>query len=200
MTGVDTEAGESTFASRNQPPIFVIQRHAARRDHFDFRLEVDDTLVSWAVPKGPSTDPRDKRLAVRVEDHPLSWADFEGVIRGQYGAGAVQIWDRGTYRNLRNEKIQQESNEKSDRGMSMSECLADGKVEVWLEGEKLVGGWALVHAQMGGDPGNWLLIKMRDDRADARRRPTSTEDLSVVSGRSLSEIAASDGSEPSDQG
>jgi len=140
-------------------PIFVIQKHDARTLHYDFRLEVDGVLKSWAVPKGPSTDPRTRRLAVAVEDHPLDYADFEGGIpNGEYGAGAVLVWDRGTYRNLR---------EEDDKPASMTEALQDGHVAVWLEGEKLRGGYALIRTGKGDD-NRWLLIKMKDDEADKK--------------------------------
>jgi DNA ligase D-like protein (predicted 3'-phosphoesterase) len=162
-------------------PIFVIQHHAASSEHFDFRLEIDGALASWAVPRGPSTDPSEKRLAVRVEDHPLDYADFEGVIpEGQYGAGTVLVWDAGPYRNLR-------SDEDGD-DLSMKESLEQGQIEVWLEGRKLRGGYALIHSRMGGNEKNWLLIKMDDQGADARRKPTRTEPESVISGRILDQI------------
>ena len=161
-------------------PIFVIQKHDARTLHYDFRLEVDGVLKSWAVPKGPSTDPRTRRLAVAVEDHPLDYADFEGGIPdGEYGAGAVLVWDRGTYRNLRAE---------DDETASMAEALRDGHVAVWLEGEKLRGGYALIRTGKGDD-NRWLLIKMKDEEADARRNPVSTQPESVLTGRTLEEIA-----------
>lgn len=161
---------------------FVIQQHDATSMHWDFRLEIDGVLVSWAVPKGPSTDPRDKRLAVRTEDHPVDYLDFEGVIpEGEYGAGAVIVWDTGRYRNLRGEK--------GTDACSMSDCLDQGQLEVYLEGRKLTGGYALVHARTGGEDKNWLLVKMDDDQADARRRPTSTEPESVLSGRTVREVA-----------
>ena len=161
-------------------PVFVIQKHDASRLHYDFRLEVDGVLKSWAVPKGPSTDTREKRLAVPTEDHPLEYAEFEGVIpEGNYGAGKVLVWDRGSYRNLRAEK--------EDDGLSMEASLEDGKLEVWLEGQKLKGGWALIRMDIRDDE-RWLLIKMDDDEADARRNPTSTEPESVISGRTIEEI------------
>lgn len=164
-------------------PRFVIQKHDARNLHYDFRLEVDGVLASWAVPKGPSTDPREKRLAVRTEDHPLEYGDFEGTIaEGEYGAGTVIVWDRGTYRNL-----------KEDEGLSVDEALEDGHLTVWLEGEKLRGGYALTQTRMRGDPRNWLLVKMDDDEADARRNPTSTQPDSVLTGRTLQEVADDDG-------
>jgi DNA ligase D-like protein (predicted 3'-phosphoesterase) len=161
-------------------PIFVIQKHDASNLHYDFRLEIDGVLKSWAVPKGPSTDPSEKRLALPTEDHPLDYADFEGVIaEGEYGAGTVLVWDTGPYRNLRAEK--------EDDGLSMSAALEDGKLEVWLEGEKLQGGYAFIRTG-SGDDARWLLIKMDDDEADARRNPTSTEPKSVLSGQTLEEI------------
>ncbi len=159
---------------------FVIHKHDASTLHYDFRLEVDGVLVSWAVPKGPSTDPRERRLAVRTEDHPLDYIDFEGVIaEDEYGGGTVLVWDRGTYRNL-----------KEPDGETMAEALADGHLTVWLEGEKLRGGYALTQTKMRGDPRNWLLVKMDDSEADARRKPTSTEPKSVLTCRTLEEIAA----------
>ena len=141
----------------------------------DFRLEVDGTLRSWAVPKGPSTDPREKRLAVEVEDHPLDYADFEGVIGEGYGRGAVIVWDAGTYRNL-------------DEDRSMAEALEAGHARVWLEGHKLRGGWSLVRTGRGAKP-QWLLIKRRDEGADARRRPQSTQPESVKTGRTIEQVA-----------
>ncbi|MFW6041760.1 MAG: DNA polymerase ligase N-terminal domain-containing protein [Guyparkeria sp.] len=155
---------------------FVIQKHDASRLHYDFRLEVDGVLVSWAVPKGPSTDPGERRLAVRTEDHPLDYATFEGVIpEGEYGAGAVIVWDTGPYRNLRANK--------GPDSLSMPRSIDDGLVEVWLEGEKLRGGYAL--KRLEDRESDWLLIKMDDDQADARRNPVSTEPDSVLSGRSV---------------
>lgn len=163
-------------------PIFVIQKHDARNLHYDFRLEVDGLLASWAVPKGPSTDPKDKRLAIHVEDHPLDYSDFEGVIpEGMYGAGTVLVWDTGTYRNLMAEK---------DDPLSMAESIEKGHVEVWLDGEKLQGGYALVEMKGRGE-NQWLLIKMKDEGADARRNPVSTEPDSVLSHASLEEIRES---------
>ncbi len=162
-------------------PVFVIQKHDASTLHYDFRLEVGGVLASWAVPKGPSTDPRDKRLAVPTEDHPLEYASFEGVIpEGEYGGGTVLVWDAGVYRNLRAEK--------EENRLDMEQSIADGKVEIWLEGEKLQGGYALIRTGGGPKP-RWLLIKMSDDAADARRDPVSTEPASVLSGRTLEEIA-----------
>jgi DNA ligase D-like protein (predicted 3'-phosphoesterase) len=130
-------------------PRFVIQQHDATSMHYDFRLEVAGTFRSWAVPKGPSMDPRDKRLAMAVDDHALSWGDFEGVIpTGEYGAGPVIVWDRGSYENLRDEP--------------MGDALAAGHASFRLEGEKLRGGWSLRRIEGR----RWLLVKRRDEEAD----------------------------------
>jgi DNA ligase D-like protein (predicted 3'-phosphoesterase) len=160
-------------------PRFVVHEHRARSPHYDLRLEIDGALASWAVPKGPSTDPRVRRLAVPTEDHPLEYADFEGVIpAGEYGAGAVIVWDRGRYRNLRED-------------CSLARARREGKLSFWLEGEKLRGAWALVRTgRARGERERWLLVKQRDEHADARRRPTSTEPRSVLSGRTSAELQA----------
>ena len=159
---------------------FVIQKHDASSLHYDFRLEVDNVLVSWAIPKGFSTDPGDRRLAIQTEDHPLDYLDFEGVIpEGEYGAGAVIVWDTGHYRNLRAYKGRDSK--------SMTRSIRDGLVEVWLEGEKISGGYALKRTYRGNKPA-WLLIKMDDEAADARRNPISTQPDSVRSGRSIREL------------
>lgn len=180
-----TKEPEGGGRGASDKPIFVIQKHDASNLHYDFRLELDGVLKSWAVPKGPSTDPSEKRLALPTEDHPLEYADFEGVIpEGEYGAGPVMVWDTGTYRNLRAEK--------EEDGLSMPEAYDEGKIEVWLNGEKIKGGHALVRTGQGQDE-RWLLIKMDDDEADARRNPTSTEPKSVLSGRTLEEIAEEEG-------
>jgi DNA ligase D-like protein (predicted 3'-phosphoesterase) len=158
---------------RSGPPRFVIQEHAARSLHFDFRLEVGGVLKSWAVPKGLSTDPREKRLAVQVEDHPLDYAGFEGEIGPGYGAGRVIVWDTGTWRSLTEGSVE--------------EALERGHLSVWLEGEKLRGGWTLQRTGSGAKP-QWLLIKRRDEGADARRNPVSTQRRSVLSGRTVDEV------------
>jgi len=171
--------GRGRLASRE--PIFVVQKHDASRLHYDFRLEVEGVLKSWAVPKGPSLDPREKRLAVPTEDHPLEYATFEGVIpAGEYGAGTVLVWDTGPYRNL---------TEKKGTPVSMPEAVAHGHLKVWLMGRKLKGGYALTRFKTGRDD-SWLLVKADDDEADAGRDPVATEPASVLSGRTLEEIAA----------
>lgn len=167
---------------------FVIQKHDASGMHYDFRLEVGGVLKSWAVPKGPSTDPRDKRLAVAVEDHPLEYAGFEGVIpEGEYGAGTVLVWDAGTYRNI--------SHDDDGDDVPLEAALEAGRAAVWLEGEKLAGGYALIRTKRNAGK-DWLLVKMDDEGADARRDPTSTEPASVVSGRTIEQIAEEDGGGP----
>jgi len=134
---------------RGQEPIFVVQRHDARRLHYDFRLERDGALASWAVPKGVPLEPGQQHLAVHVEDHPLEYASFEGEIpKGEYGAGTVEIWDRGTY--------------------ELVEEKRDGGLTVRLHGKRLDGTYALVPAKLSGDPKNWLIIRKKDDSAAAR--------------------------------
>lgn len=166
---------------KDRNPIFVIQQHDASTMHYDFRIEVDGVLKSWAVPKGPSTDPSEKRLAVATEDHPLKYADFEGVIpEDEYGAGTVIVWDAGPYKNMTEDD---DGNE-----IPIEKALKNGTAEIWLEGKKLRGGYALVHSKMRGKEKNWLLVKMKDDQADARRNPVSTEPKSVLSGRTLEQV------------
>jgi DNA ligase D-like protein (predicted 3'-phosphoesterase) len=165
---------KSSAQKKRKQPLFVVQQHAARAMHYDFRLEIDGVLVSWAVPKGPSTNPRDKRLAVLTENHPLEYADFEGVIpEGQYGAGEVIVWDRGMYENLKSPK-------------SLADCFADGALEFFVHGEKLQGGYALV--RMKESDKTWLLIKMADEYADLRRNSVTSEPESVLSGETINDL------------
>lgn len=160
---------------------WVVQKHAASSLHYDLRLEVDGVLKSWAVPKGPSTDPSEKRLAQPTEDHPLDYADFEGVIpEEEYGGGSVIVWDRGTYRNLTTHDDGEEK--------PIGEALEDGHASFWLDGEKISGGYALTRTGSGDDE-RWLLVKMKDEAADARRNPVSTEPESVKTGRTVEEVA-----------
>ncbi len=159
---------------------FVIQKHDATSLHYDFRIEADGVLKSWAVPKGPSTNPKDKRLAMPTEDHPLDYIDFEGVIpEKSYGAGPVIVWDTGEYRNL---------TRKDDREVPIGQGLQNGHVTIWLQGKKLHGGYALTRVG-GGPKERWLLVKMKDEGADARRNPVKTEPESVLSGRTIEEMA-----------
>ena len=138
-------------------PIFVVQKHQASTLHYDFRLEAGGVLKSWAVPKGPSMDPRVKRLAVPTEDHPLEYAGFAGTIpQGEYGAGTVEIWDSGIYRNLKFNDGEEIPAEKA---------IADGHITFWLEGKKLQGGFALTRTGRGKEE-RWILVKMRDEKAE----------------------------------
>jgi len=174
---------EGRCGSRDAAPVFVIQKHDASSLHYDLRIEVGGVMKSWAVPKGPSTDPREKRLAIATEDHPLDYAGFEGVIpEGEHGAGTVLIWDRGTYENI---------TKKGDGLRPVNAALEDGHLLIRLEGEKISGGYAL--QRIDDDEDHWLLVKMDDDAADARRNPVSTEPDSVASGLSLDEIASQGG-------
>jgi DNA ligase D-like protein (predicted 3'-phosphoesterase) len=161
-------------------PVYVIQLHKAKRMHFDFRLEVDGLLVSWAVPKGPSLDPKEKRLAVRTEDHPIEYADFEGNIpEGEYGAGTVIVWDKGTYENI---------STKDDKKGSMSSALQAGHIKVSLFGKKLRGGYTLIQTRMRGEDKNWLLVKDNDAEADVHHNPVDTDRRSVLSGKIIEDI------------
>jgi DNA ligase D-like protein (predicted 3'-phosphoesterase) len=165
---------------RNGDPIFVVQRHDASSLHFDFRLQVGDVLASWAVPKGPSLDPRDKRLAARTEDHPLDYADYEGTIAaGEYGAGTVIVWDTGTFENL---------TESKGDPVSMEDGLDAGHVKFRLHGHKLTDAFALTHTKMGGDAKNWLLVKVDDEGADRRRKPATSQPESVLTGRTNEDL------------
>jgi DNA ligase D-like protein (predicted 3'-phosphoesterase) len=169
---------------RSKRPVFVVQEHDATTRHYDFRLEVGGVLKSWAVPKGPSTDPRDKRLAMPTEDHPLDYGDFEGVIpEGQYGGGAVIVWDTGSYRNL---------TEKDGEEVPIERALENGHAVVWLDGHKVRGGYALTRIGKGKDE-RWLLVKRKDEEADARRNPVKTEPESVLSGKTVEEVKAQAG-------
>ena len=155
---------------------YVIQKHRASHLHYDFRLEWNGVLLSWAIPKGPSLDPTVKRLAVQVEDHPLDYADFEGVIpQGEYGGGTVMVWDTGTW----NPEVP-----------DVDEVMRRGELKFTLHGQKLRGSWVLVRTRGfgGSNRPNWLLIKHRDEFA-SRRDIEKEEALSAVSKRTLAEIA-----------
>ena len=174
--------GDERPANLPDAPLWVIQEHDASSHHFDFRIEADGVLKSWAVPKGPSTDPSEKRLALPTEDHPIAYADFEGIIpEDEYGGGTVIVWDRGTYANLKED----------DEGepVPVADQVSAGHVTIRLDdGEKLAGGYALTRME-GRDEEMWLLVKMDDQEADARRNPVSTEPESVKTGRTLDEVA-----------
>jgi DNA ligase D-like protein (predicted 3'-phosphoesterase) len=161
----------------------VVQKHDARSLHYDFRLEADGVLKSWAVPKGPPTDPSEKVLATPTEDHPLDYEDFEGVIpAGQYGAGPVVVWDAGTYRNI---------TEDHGEPVPVTEAIHRGHLTFRLEGEKLKGNYALTKMRRRGSPG-WLLVKMRDEKASSGRDPRRDQPESVRTGRTLKQVRQAD--------
>jgi len=168
---------ENVRRQRNGPFIYVVQKHLASHLHYDFRLEWRGTLLSWALPKGPSLDPAVKRLAMRTEDHPIEYANFEGVIPAdQYGAGTVMLWDRGTW-------------QPDDADVEAS--LKKGEIKFTLYGEKLKGSWVLVRTRgFGRNPGGsaWLLIKHRD-RYASTEDVTEEEPRSVATRRFLADIA-----------
>ncbi len=142
-------------------PRFVVQKHDASSLHYDFRLEAEGVLKSWAVPKGPSPDPRERRLAIQTEDHPLDYLHFEGVIpKGQYGGGTVIVWDTGTYRNL---------TEQDEEPFSVAEAVEEGHVAVWLQGQKLTGGYAPHSHLLPGRPEE--VGSREDGRQNLRRKP-----------------------------
>ena len=174
---------------------FVVQRHDATRLHYDFRLEMEGVLKSWAVPKGPSLDPADKRLAMQVEDHPVSYYDFEGTIpEGNYGGGTVMVWDAGTWEPLSPVPVNGEyvpGTEKEAAAM-----LAKGDLKFRLKGKRLKGDFALVHikASRPGSKGNeWLLIKKKDDHVVAGF-DIDEYDTSILTGRTMAQIAGDEGS------
>ena len=164
---------------------FVVQKHAATRLHYDLRLEVDGVFRSWAVTKGPSLDPKDKRLAVEVEDHPLDYGDFEGTIpKGEYGGGSVMLWDRGYWAPIDSEP---------------AKALRKGELKFVLSGEKLQGSFVLVRMKRRENEkrDNWLLIKHRDEYAiEGDADALLADATSVASSRTMEEIAAGKGRKP----
>ncbi|MGI4943790.1 MAG: DNA polymerase ligase N-terminal domain-containing protein [Janthinobacterium lividum] len=182
-----TQTAEPQGATAAQPSErlrFVIQKHDATRLHYDLRLELDGVFKSWAITRGPSPDPHDKRLAVEVEDHPLDYGDFEGTIpKGQYGGGTVQLWDRGYW---------------APQGMTAEQGLASGDLKFTLDGEHLQGSWVLVRIKgWSGKRVNWLLIKHRDEHArEGGADVLLGADRSVASGRTMADIAAGQGQAP----
>jgi DNA ligase D-like protein (predicted polymerase)/DNA ligase D-like protein (predicted 3'-phosphoesterase) len=176
--------------------LFVVQKHAASHLHYDFRLEMEGVLKSWAIPKGPSMDPADKRLAMQVEDHPYNYKDFEGIIpEGNYGAGTVMVWDTGTYEPLEETKGPKGAKEfkivagtKAAQNKILLRELQNGSLKFRLNGKKLKGEFALVQTKGRGD-NSWLLIKHRDKYAT--NEPVIEKDKSVVSRKTLDQIAKS---------
>ena len=169
-----------TAKRSNKHPLFVIQKHNASHLHYDFRLEIDGVLKSWAVPKGPSTDPHDKRLAIETEDHPMDYATFEGIIpEGEYGAGSVIVWDIGTFSSIK---------EKNGELISPAQSYKNGQIEINLDGKKLHGNYALIRTE--GDDKKWLLIKMNDEYADAHGNIVEQQPESALSGKTIEEITS----------
>jgi bifunctional non-homologous end joining protein LigD len=185
FTKTDEPSGEERVAPSSRLR-FVVQKHAARQLHYDLRLEWDGVFKSWAVARGPSLNPADKRLAVEVEDHPLDYGDFEGTIpKGEYGGGTVMLWDRGFW---------------SPEGTKTTEdAFAAGDLKFTLDGDKLKGSWVLVRMRgdrFGGKRTNWLLIKHRDAESNTDGGEAGLEDLSVASGRTMQQIADGKGKRP----
>ena len=176
-------------------PAFVVQLHDASTMHFDFRLEADGVLKSWAVPKGPSADPQVKRYATRTEDHPLDYRDFEGVIaKGEYGGGTVLVWDEGTFQNL--------SKDRSGHPIPLDQAVERGHASFRLSGHKLHGAYALTRFRGDDDRSSWLLVKKTDryaERDEGEDRKADARRLrSARTGRTLHRIAedaAEEGSE-----
>ena len=178
-------AGDAPAPAKRGRLRFVIQKHAATRLHFDLRLELDGVMKSWAVPKGPSLDPSDRRLAMQVEDHPIEYNRFEGIIpKGEYGGGTVMLWDRGTY----------EPN--YDEGRNDIQALRDGlrrgRLKVRFDGRRMQGGWTLVRMhgrdEDAGKPA-WLFIKERDEHADPSLELVAASMTSVATHRTMEQIA-----------
>lgn len=181
-------------AGRQGPLVFVVHKHAARRLHYDLRLELDGVLKSWAVPAGPSLNPETKRLAVMVEDHPLGYASFEGNIpEGEYGAGQVIVWDTGDYSPDEGGSLH--FNDRNRAQALLRQGLADGKLSFTLRGQKLKGSWTLVKMKRPGN--NWLLIKHQDDFADAEH-DILDEGASVLSGATTEDLKAGDPKRPAE--
>jgi len=164
---------DSKRSSKKKLPMFCVQKHLASHLHYDFRLEHKGTLLSWAIPKGPSLNPKDKRLAMKVEDHPLDYGDFEGVIPEGYGAGVVMLWDKGTWNPLSDD---------------IDQALKKGELKFELNGVKLKGSWVIVRTR---DERTWLLIKHRDDWA-GDVDVTTLAPLSVKSFGDFPDILAED--------
>ena len=175
-----TTEPEGTGGKKSEgKPRFSIQKHRSKRLHYDLRLEVEGVLKSWAIPKGPSVDTREKRLAVPTEDHPLDYIDFEGTIpEGEYGAGGVIVWDIGTYENTTSAE---------GKEVPMNEALEKGHATLFLSGKKLLGGFALTRTGRGKNE-RWILVKMKDDFARTDLDILEAEPDSALTGRSVDEV------------
>jgi bifunctional non-homologous end joining protein LigD len=179
FTKTKEPAGRAARSRSKRALAFVIQKHSASHLHFDFRLELDGVMKSWAVPKGPSYDPTQRRLAMEVEDHPIEYNSFEGTIpEGEYGAGTVMLWDRGTY-------------EAEDGGgvESLRDGYARGDLKIILHGTRMLGGWVLVRMRRAGPRNQWLLIKHRDEYASSKLDVVGKAVTSVTTDRTMDQIA-----------
>jgi bifunctional non-homologous end joining protein LigD len=179
FTKTKEPAGRTARSRSKHALAFVVQKHSASHLHFDFRLELDGVMKSWAVPKGPSYDPTQKRLAMEVEDHPIEYNSFEGTIpEGEYGAGTVMLWDRGTY-------------EAEDGGgvESLREGYERGDLKIIIHGTRMRGGWVLVRMRRAGARNQWLLIKHRDEYASSKLDVVGKAVTSVKSDRTMDQIA-----------
>lgn len=164
---------------KTKEPIFVVQEHDATTLHYDFRLEDERVLKSWALPKGPSMNPKEKHLAIETPDHPLNYQNFEGIIpQGSYGAGSVIVWDKGTFKNLRDK--------------SLSQSIEEGKVEIFLNGKKLKGTFTLVKTKYQNNSKNWLFIKVKDEYStknnEIKSRADKLKEKSVLSDKTLEQL------------
>jgi DNA ligase D-like protein (predicted 3'-phosphoesterase) len=168
-------------SSNSNQPIFVIQKHDAQNLHYDFRLNIKGVLKSWAIPKGPTLNPDEKRLAIQTEDHPYEYKDFEGTIpKDQYGGGTVMIWDYGKYKN---------KSEKDDQNLDMEEAYKKGHIKIELNGKKMKGNFAMIRTDKESkEDAKWLFIKMDDDFADKRRKILKSEPHSAKTGKTLEDI------------
>jgi len=186
----DTPEPEGKEKSSKDLLRFVIQKHDASQLHYDFRLEMNGVLKSWAVPKGPSLNPENKRLAMMVEDHPYDYRDFEGIIpAGNYGGGTVIVWDEGTYEPMESEGLTKKEQEKL-----LLKQLAAGDVKLQMHGEKIKGSFALFQLKKAEGGNAWLLVKKKDDYSS--EIDITTNDKSVKSGKTIAQVAHENGTEP----
>ena len=186
----DTPEPEGKEKSSKDLLRFVIQKHDASQLHYDFRLEMEGVLKSWAVPKGPSLNPENKRLAMMVEDHPNDYRDFEGIIpAGNYGGGTVIVWDEGTYQPMESEGLN-----KKDQEKLLLKQLAAGDLKLQMHGKKIKGTFALFQLKKAEGGNAWLLVKKKDDYSS--EVDITTKDKSVKSGKTIAQVAHENGTEP----
>jgi len=172
--------GKQELPKKIKSHLFVVQKHDASHLHYDFRMAIGKALKSWAIPKGPTNSTKSKRLAILTEDHPMEYANFEGIIpKGNYGAGVVMVWDKGSYKNLKKDKAGKE--------MPIEDCFKKGRIEIFLKGKKMKGAYALVRFRGK----NWLMVKMKDDYANSGPDLVKTHVRSVKSNRTMHEIKKS---------